>query len=133
MAYREVIKNNGEELNNLADLLGKFVNSYRLLIGGAGELNIIALSKKSEVKDALDRASDVGAIIDDLVKVIESSNDCYFKYMKIKNNFILSKTEKDSILTEINNELEFQNSERYEEGEEDNRASVIIYNLSKKL
>ena len=119
MAYREVIKNNGDELNNLADLLGKFVNSYRLLIGGAGELNIIALSKKSEVKDALDRASDVGAIIDDLVKVIESSNDCYFKYMKIKNNFILSKTEKDSILTEINNELEFQNSQRYEEGEEE--------------
>ena len=115
MAYREVIKNNGEELNNLADLLGKFVNSYRLLIGGAGELNIIALAKKSEVKDALDRAADVGAIIDDLVKVIESSDNCYFKYMKIKNNFILSKTEKDSILTEINNELEFQNSQRYEE------------------
>ncbi|WP_435575599.1 hypothetical protein [Clostridium gasigenes] len=119
LAYREVIKNNGEELNNLADLLGKFVNSYRLLIGGAGELNIIALAKKSEVKDALDRAANVGAIIDDLVKVIESSDDCYFKYMKIKNNFILSKTEKDSILTEINNELEFQNSKRYEEGEEE--------------
>ncbi|MBU3137429.1 hypothetical protein KPL39_14255 [Clostridium gasigenes] len=119
MAYREVIKNNGEELNNLADLLGKFVNSYRLLIGGAGELNIIALAKKSEIKDALDRAANVGAIIDDLVKVIESSDNCYFKYMKIKNNFILSKTEKDSILTEINNELEFQNSQRYEEGEEE--------------
>ncbi|MBB6716520.1 hypothetical protein [Clostridium gasigenes] len=117
MTYREVIKNNGEDLNSLADLLGKFVNAYRLLIAGAGELNTIALSKKNEVKDALDRAEDVGAIIDDLVKIIESSNDCYFKYMKIKNDFILSKTEKNVILTEINKELDFQNYKRCEDDE----------------
>lgn len=114
MAYREVIQNNAEELSNLADLLGKFVNSYRLLIGGAGELNNIALAKKNEVKDALDRAEDVGAIIDDLVKVIEGSENCYFKYMKIKNEFISAKTEKDSILTEINKDLDFKNNKRDE-------------------
>lgn len=118
MAYREVIDSHSEELNNLADLLGKFVNSYRLLIGGAGELNNIALSKKNEVKDALDRAEDVGAIIDDLVKVIESSENCYFKYMKIKNEYISSKTEKDTILTEISNELDFKNNKRYEDCDE---------------
>lgn len=115
MAYREVIKGNYDELNNLADLLSKFVNSYRLLIGGAGELNNIALAKKSEVKDALERAEDLGAIIDDLVKVIEGSGNCYFKYTKIKNDFILSKTEKDIILTEIDNELDFQNNKRDDE------------------
>ncbi|MEG1287432.1 MAG: hypothetical protein RSD13_05205 [Clostridium sp.] len=119
MAYREVIQNHSDELNNLADLLGKFVNSYRLLIGGAGELNNIALAKKNEVKDALDRAEDVGAIIDDLVKVIESSESCYFKYMKIKNDFISAKTEKDVILTEISNELDFKNNKRDEEFDED--------------
>lgn len=119
MAYREVVKGNFEELNNLADLLGKFVNSYRLLIGGAGELNNIALSKKNEVKDALDRAEDVGCIIDSLVKVIEGSGNCYFKYAKIKNEFILAKTQKDSILTEIDNDLNFNNSRRYDDEEDD--------------
>lgn len=115
MAYREVVKYNHDELNNLADMLGKFVNSYRLLIGGAGELNNIALAKKSEVKDALERIEDVGSIIDDLVKVIEGSGECYFKYIKIKNEFILAKTEKDIILTEIDNELDFQNYKRDDE------------------
>ena len=119
MAYREVVKGNFQELNNLADLLGKFVNSYRLLIGGAGELNNIALSKKNEVKDALDRAEDVGCIIDNLVKVIEGSGNCYFKYTKIKNEFILSKTQKDSILTEIDNDLNFNNSRIYDNEEDD--------------
>lgn len=119
MAYREVVKGNFQELNNLADLLGKFVNSYRLLIGGAGELNNIALSKKNEVKDALDRAEDVGCIIDNLVKVIEGSGNCYFKYTKIKNEFILAKTQKDSILTEIDNDLNFNNSRRYDDEEKD--------------
>lgn len=116
--YRDVIKSNSEELKELADLLAKFVNSYRLLIGGAGELNNISLSKKNEVKDALDRAEDVGAIIDNLVKVIESSENCYFKYMKIKNEYISSKTEKDVILTEISNELNFDNNKRYEDCDE---------------
>lgn len=115
MAYRDVIESHSEELNSLADLLGKFVNSYRLLIGGAGELNNIALAKKNEVKDALDRAEDLGSIIDDLMKVIESSENCYFKYMKIKNEYISTKTEKDIILTEISNELDFKNNKRYED------------------
>lgn len=119
MAYREIIKDNFEELNNLSDLLGKFVNSYRLLIGGAGELNTIALAKKDEVKDALDRAEDVGCVIDDLVKSIEGSCKCYFKYTKIKNEFILAKTQKDTILTEVDNELDFQNSRTYEEDQYD--------------
>lgn len=119
MAYREVIQNNYEEVNNLTDLLGKFVNSYRLLIGGAAELNNIALSKKSDVKEALDRADDVGSIIDELIKVIESCEGCYFKYIKIKNDFISSKTEKDIILTEISQDLDFKNNKRYKDEEDD--------------
>lgn len=119
MGYREVVKGNYEELNNLADLLSKFVNSYRLLIGGAGELNNIALAKKNEVKDALDRAEDVGCLIDSLVKVIEGSGNCYFKYTKIKNEFILAKTQKDTILTEVDNELNFSNSRICDEDEDE--------------
>lgn len=110
MSYREIVKENFDELNSLVDILGKFVNSYRLLIGGAGELNNIALAKKNEVKDALDRVEEVGNIIDSLVKVIEGSGECYFKYTKIKNEFILANTQKDVILTEVDNELDFQNS-----------------------
>ena len=55
-----MIQNYYTDINNLADILTKLVSSYRLIIGGADELNKIALSKKSDVKDALKRADSLG-------------------------------------------------------------------------
>ena len=58
MPHRKIIEEYCVDINNLADLLAKLVNSYRLLIGGAGELNTIALAHKKDVKDALKRVNE---------------------------------------------------------------------------
>jgi hypothetical protein len=91
------------------------VNSYRLLVGGAYELNNISEAKKNKVKEAVDRATDLGKIIDEIISAIDECSDSYIKYVKIKKQFVEDNTDKQVILTEINNELNFMNSEREED------------------
>lgn len=120
MSYRHLIKDQYNDINNLTTLLNSLVNSYRLLIGGAYELNNISEAKKSDVKEAVKRADNLGEIIDEVIKGLEDCNTSYVKYCKIKKSFIDDKALKDNILTEINSELDFKNSSgRDEEDEED--------------
>ncbi|WP_322546204.1 hypothetical protein [Clostridium perfringens] len=42
MGYKDLIRGQYNEINNLTNLLSSMVNSYRLLIGGAIELNNIS-------------------------------------------------------------------------------------------
>lgn len=109
MGYQELFNNYYVEVNNMTELLNKYVNAYRLLIGGAAELNNIAEASKGDVKDALKRVDKLGEIIDDLLDVIEGVDECYVDYIKLKTDLISAKTTKDSILTEVDNELFFQN------------------------
>lgn len=108
MGHRKVIENYYKDINNLADLLGKLVNSYRLLIGGADELNKIALSRKSDVRDALKRAENLGEIIDDLIKVLDHTSDNYKSYCHLKSEVIKEKMDIDIILNEIQEDLSFK-------------------------
>lgn len=110
MGYNEFFGSYFIELNNLTDLLNKYANAYRLLIGGAGELNNIAEVRKSDLKDSLDRVYKLGDIMDDLLKTIDSVECCYMEYLKIKAQLIGDKSLKDDILTEVDNDLMFQNS-----------------------
>ncbi|MBU3159907.1 hypothetical protein KPL37_09095 [Clostridium frigoris] len=105
MAHRRVVQNYYNDINNLADILSKLVSSYRLLIGGANELNGIALSKKSDVKDALKRASGVGNIIDETIKVLDDASYSYMSYCKIKTEIMKSKLQIEYIETEIDEDL----------------------------
>ncbi|MCY6958938.1 hypothetical protein [Clostridium brassicae] len=108
MGHRKVIESYYSDVNNLADLLGKLVNSYRLLVGGADELNKIALSKKGDVKDALKRADKLGDIIDKVIKDLDEASFYYGEYCNIKSSIIKEKIHVDSILKEINEELRFK-------------------------
>ncbi len=54
----------------LTNLLNSMVNSYRLLVGGANELNNISEAKKVQVKEAIKRADDLGEIIDEIIKTL---------------------------------------------------------------
>lgn len=98
------------EVCNIAELLSKFVNAYRLLIGGAGELNGIALARRKDVKDAIERANQLGDLIDVLLDALESVECCYLDYIRLKADVIAVKTVEKAILTEIDNELMFQNT-----------------------
>ena len=121
MAYRNLIDNQYTDISNLTSLLNSLVNSYRLLIGGAYELNNISEAKKGDVKEAVKRVDNLGEIIDEIIKTLDECNTSYVKYCKIKKNYIDEKTIKDNILTEINSDLNFQNSaNKYDDNDDDN-------------
>jgi hypothetical protein len=109
MGRRKVIETYYQDICNLTEILSKLVNSYRLLIGGAAELNIIALATKHEVKKALKRADELGEVIDKLIKVLDESDYNYLEYCTLKAEVIKTKLEIDYIQTEIEDELKLEN------------------------
>ncbi len=109
MAHRRIIETYYRDVNNLADLLNKLVNSYRLLIGGANELNGIALASKGDIKDALKRAHELGEIIDDVIETLEITTDSCTCYCKMKAEVINSKMHLAYIETELQEDLKMQN------------------------
>lgn len=111
MKFDDLAKKQYDDIANLSILLKNYVDAYRLLIGGASELYNVNIAKKSEVKKALDRVDQVGDLIDKLINTLDKCEVSYFKYCKIKNDYITISTEKDKIFTEIDNELNLQNSE----------------------
>lgn len=108
LSHRKLIEAYYIDINNLADLLSKLVNSYRLLIGGADELNKIALSKRKEVKKALQRADDLGEVIDGIIEALEKASYAYLDYCSIKSEIIKGKMDLHHIHTEIDDELKLE-------------------------
>ncbi|MCY6483185.1 hypothetical protein OW763_02295 [Clostridium aestuarii] len=108
MGRRKVIETYYSDINNLSDILTKLVSSYRLLIGGADELNKIALSKKNDVKGALKRADKLGDIIDELIKTLEQTSGDYQQYCELKSEIIRGRMDMKFILNEIDEELLFK-------------------------
>lgn len=108
MGHRKVIENYYSDVNNLADLLSKLTNTYRLMVASAHELNNIALAHKSEVKDALKNVDRMGDVIEDVLKTLESVGYSYMDYCKLKSNVIKAQLETQYILTEIDNELKLK-------------------------
>lgn len=108
MGNRKVIQSYYADLNNLIDILGKLVNSYRLSIGGADELNRIALCKKSQVKDALKRAEKLGDIIDDIIEAIEDTSYNCIDYCSLKSEILKERVNIEYVYTEIEQELSFK-------------------------
>lgn len=107
------------EISYLVDILNKYVNSYRLLIGSAGELNSIALARKGDVKDTLKKIEQLGDLIDCLLETLESAQYNYIEYLKLKTSVLQVEISKEIILTEIDNDLKFENSKRTDEDNTD--------------
>lgn len=105
MSNRKVVENYYYDINGLTELLTKLVNSYRLLIGGAGELNSIALATKSDVKKALRRVDKLGKVIDDIIYSINETDENYFKYCMLKEEILKEGINADFIKNEIEEEL----------------------------
>lgn len=108
LGRRKVIETYYLDINNLSELLAKLVNSYRLLIGGAAELNVIALAKKSEVKEALDRVDALGDIIDEVIEILDTISDNYILYCQLKSVALKTKVQTQYIETEIDDELKLK-------------------------
>ncbi|WP_299995009.1 hypothetical protein [uncultured Clostridium sp.] len=117
MKYQQLIKEYYVDINNLNQLLKTMVDSYRLLIGGAAELNNIYEAKSSYVKEAVHRANELGKIIDDVIELLDVCGESYFKYCALVGDYILKKSDSNKILTEVDNDLLFQDSSVREEYE----------------
>ena len=117
MKYQQLIKEYYVDINNLNQLLRTMVDSYRLLIGGAAELNNIYEAKSSYVKEAVHRANELGKIIDDVIELLDVCGESYFKYCALVGDYILKKSDSNKILTEVDNDLLFQDSSVREEYE----------------
>ena len=117
MKYQQLMKEYYVDINNLNQLLKTMVDSYRLLIAGAAELNNIYEAKSSYVKDAVHRANKLGDTIDNIIDLLEECGDAYFKYCAVMGEYILKKSDNKVILTEVDNELFFQDSSTREEFE----------------
>ena len=115
MKFDHLAQKQYDDIANLSVLLKNYVDAYRLLIGGASELYNVNIAKKSEIRKALERVEQLGDLIDKIVDTLDRCEGSYLKYCKIKNDYITISTEKDKIFTEIDNELNLQNSEREEE------------------
>lgn len=101
MSNRKVVENYYSDINGLVELLTKLVNSYRLLIGGAGELNSIALATKRDVKKALRRIDKLGEIIDDVIYTINETDENYLRYCMLKKEILKQEINDGFIKNEI--------------------------------
>lgn len=101
MSNRKVVENYYSDINGLSELLAKLVNSYRLLIGGAGELNSIALATKRDVKKALRRIDKLGEIIDDVIYTINETDENYLRYCMLKKEILRQEINDEFIKNEI--------------------------------
>ena len=98
------------EYKNISELLKKVTDSYRLLIAGAAELNNIPEAESSYVKDAVKRADKLGETIDHLITLLDKCGESYFQYCSVLGNYIMNKSNQKDILTEIDDELLYDNS-----------------------
>jgi len=101
MGDRRLIENYYLDYYNLIDILCKLTNDYRLLIGGAGEINQIALAHKKDVRKALKRVRVVGDMIDDILEILEKTELSYFDYCRIKSDIVKEKLEFEYVKSEI--------------------------------
>ena len=131
----KIIEDHFSELVKMSGLLKTLVDSYRLLIASASDINTIAIRRTKDVEKAIDRADEVGKLIDEIVKIMDAYEHCYIKYSKVKNEIVSLTYEKkklkneltDVIQTEIDKELNFFNNvgsnKRDEEAEGDERET----------
>ena len=103
MKYQQLIKEYYVDINNLNQLLKTMVDSYRLLIGGAAELNNIYEAKSSYVKEAVHRANELGKIIDDVIELLEVDNDLLFQDSSVREEYEKLKTYKNEQENKLNN------------------------------
>lgn len=86
--FSKLVESYCHDLNYLADLLAKLSGTYNLLIGSADGFNRIALAKKDDVKDSIDRAEELGKIMDKVIDALDTQTSLYIGYVKIKDDFI---------------------------------------------
>ena len=66
-------------ITNLANILFTLTQTYRLLVGGAEEFARIGLAPKHDKEEAIDRADDMGDIIDKFIKKLDCQTTIFLQ------------------------------------------------------
>lgn len=108
MSQKRIIEGYATDINMTVDQLVKFVGIYKTLIDSASSFNGIALASKSDVKDSLKRAREVGKIIDELIDSLDYALCTWSKYLKLKTEYINCRLDICYIEAQIEEELRLQ-------------------------
>jgi 3-deoxy-D-arabino-heptulosonate 7-phosphate (DAHP) synthase len=76
-----------KDVRSLTEILATISSSYRLLVGAADELNKIALVHRHEAEEAIERADDLGEIIDDVQDELKILMKLYLQELKCKIDY----------------------------------------------
>ncbi|OGO77673.1 MAG: hypothetical protein A2Y23_13900 [Clostridiales bacterium GWB2_37_7] len=68
-----------KDIKILNEMLASLSSSYRLLVGAAEEFNRISLVHRHEAEDAIDRADELGDIIDDVERELKKLTKLYLR------------------------------------------------------
>lgn len=96
--YTNLMQSCGYDLTYLTDLLAKLAGTYNLLISSADGFNKNSFAKKDDVEDAMDRAKDLGKIIDRVTDALEVQALLYIDYIKYKDEFIYANFQFNDII-----------------------------------
>lgn len=104
-----------KEICNLNEILTPLVSSYRLSVGAAEELNRIALAHRKDVEDAVDRADDLGHMIDDVRRKLKKYMKRYFAELDYKLEYMEEIREKTVMREKLNSRLNKLSQEKNED------------------
>ncbi|HWR61872.1 MAG TPA: hypothetical protein VN580_09695 [Clostridia bacterium] len=93
------------EICNLNDILTPLVSSYRLSVGAAEELNKIALAHRKDVEEAVERADDLGHMIDDVRRKLKKYMKRYFSELDYKLEYAEELREQAEMREKLNTRM----------------------------
>jgi hypothetical protein len=94
-----------KEICALNEILTPLVSSYRLSVGAAEEFNKIALAHRKDVEDAIDRADDLGHLVDEVQRKLKKYMKRYFSELDYKLEYIDEICEKSAARERLNRRL----------------------------
>ncbi|MHB1394521.1 MAG: hypothetical protein ACYCYE_15900 [Clostridia bacterium] len=94
-----------KEICTLNEILTPLVSSYRLSVGAAEEFNRIALAHRKDVEDAIDRADDLGHLIDEVQRKLKKYMKRYFVELDYKLEYMEEIREKAAMREKLGSKL----------------------------
>jgi hypothetical protein len=94
-----------KEICSLNEILTPLVSSYRLSVGAAEELNRISLVHRKDVEAAIDRADDLGHLIDELQRKLKKYMRRYFTELDYKLEYMEEIREKAEMREKLGSKL----------------------------
>ena len=94
-----------KEICALHEILTPLVSSYRLSVGAAEEFNRIALAHRKDVEEAIDRADDLGHLVDEVQRKLKKYMKRYFAELDYKLEHMEEIRENMAMLEKLNSKL----------------------------